>query len=237
MNMIYIIISVFALVLLLCFCLSIASFAYEKFYDKLMELSEIKVEGSDITAYQFVQLINNTKFSSCLEIIPIAGKTGDAYGGGKLYLSQNTLQSNSIASFTVISHELGHAMQDKEGRKLKRLNLFRKLIRFLGILFWPLVIVGIIMFVLVEELNLVGIILLSISLLSIFLALILKIVMISIEKDASKKAIRLLKEILSEKELREAKKLLNSAKLTYWADFFRAIFGWTMLTRKGNLFK
>lgn len=225
-----------ALAIGICFCLAIASFGYDRFYDKLVQLSKVKIENSSLSAYDYVQAVNASKFASRLEVLPIAGMTGDAYGGGKVYLSQNTLNSNSIASFAIISHELGHALQDKEG-KLKRLISLRKLIRFLGILFWPTLIAGVVLFFIGGNLRIIGIALMAVAGFSIVMALVLKMVTISIEKDASKRALVLLEGVLNKNELKEARKLLNSAKLTYWGDFFRAIFGWTMLTRKGKLFK
>ncbi len=231
-----IIIAVVVLIVGICFCLAIASFGYDRFYDKLVALSKVTIENSGLTAYDYVQAVNATKFGSKLEILAVEGMTGDAYGGGKVFLSQNTLQSNSLASFAIISHELGHALQDKEG-KLRKLYIFRKLIHFLGFLFVPLLVVGFILFLIGGNLWLVGIILMASAGLSILLALLLKVVTISIEKDASKRALVLLESILNKEEIKQARKLLNSAKLTYWGDFFRAIFGWTRLTKKGKLFK
>ncbi len=236
-----IIIAVIVLIVGICFCLAIASFGYDRFYDNLVALSKVTIENSGLTAYDYVQAVNATKFGSKLEIVAVSGMTDDAYGGGKVFLSQNTLQSNSVASFAIISHELGHALQDKEG-KLKKLIIFRKLIRFLGFLFVPLLVVGLVLFLIGNfwltegSFWLIGIILMSGAGFSILLALLLKIVTISIEKDASKRALVLLESVLNKNELKMAKKLLNSAKLTYWGDFFRAIFGWTRLTKKGKIF-
>ena len=68
------------------------------------------------------------------------------------------------------------------------------------------------------------------------LALFIKLRTISIEKDASKKAIILLQDYLNEKELKESKKFLNDAKLTYWADFLRIFLWWSGMSRKTKLF-
>ena len=37
-------------------------------------------------------------------------------------------------------------------------------------------------------------------------------------------------------EMKKAKRFLKDARLTYWADFLRAILGWTMLSKKSKLF-
>lgn len=230
-----IIIAVVTVILALCFCLAIANYGYEKFYDHLLKASKIQIEDKYIFPLDFVQEVNVTKFGGKLQVAKVPGMASDAYGGGMLYLSENTLNLNSIASYAIIAHELGHAIQDLEGRKLKRLIFMRKLIRVLGIFFWPLIIAGGVL-CFFPDLRIIGIGLAAAAAFSIFLAFVLKIMTISIEKDASKKAVKLLEKVLTAKELKEAKKLLSDAKLTYWADFFRALFGWTMLTRRGNLF-
>lgn len=220
----------------LCMCLAIANFGYERFYDKLLELSKVKIADSTLGTLEYVKLINDTLFNSRLQIHFIQGMTGDAYAKGNIFLSENTVNSNSLASFAVISHELGHALQDKEGRKLKRLIALTKIIRVFGILFWPLLIAGAVLFFIGGYLRVIGYILLAAAGISIILAFLLKLINISIEKDASKKALVLLKEVLNDKEMKQAKKLLNYAKMTYWALFLRSLFGWTLLTRKGKLF-
>ena len=50
--------------------------------------------------------------------------------------------------------------------------------------------------------------------------------------EASKNAIVFLSEVINEKELKQCKKFLNDARLTYWGDMFKTLLGWTMLTRK-----
>ena len=64
----------------------------------------------------------------------------------------------------------------------------------------------------------------------------LRLFIVYIEKDASKRALGLLKEIFSSQDLKLAKKYLNTARLTYWSDFMTLLFGWTGLTRKKKIF-
>ena len=68
------------------------------------------------------------------------------------------------------------------------------------------------------------------------LALVIKLMTIAIEKDASKKALGFLEMILGDEELRTAKSFLKDAGLTYWADFLRIILGWTGISKKSKLF-
>ena len=87
-----------------------------------------------------------------------------------------------------------------------------------------------------EQIFTKGLIMLAIAGGIFLLALFNKLFTISIEKDASKKAVIMLKDFLTEEELKKSKKFLKDARVTYWADFLRVILGWTALSRKTNLF-
>ena len=82
----------------------------------------------------------------------------------------------------------------------------------------------------------IGLVLLGIAVLIFLLALILKLVTISIEKDASKKGIVFLEEILDDLEMKRAKRFLKDARNTYWADFLKIVLFWTALSKKTQLF-
>jgi hypothetical protein len=232
---IWIIVGVIVLAFLLCFLLAIANYSGERFMDKYNEMNKIEAE-TRLSPLQYIQYIEDKYFKGKMEVVQISNVAGDAYSNGKLFLSGNTIQLNSLASFTIISHEMGHALQDEEGGKLKRLNRLRKFGRFLGVLLMPSIIAGIILLFFGGNLFIAGIGLISLGVLIFILALIIKIITISIEKDASKKAMVFLSEILGERQLKKCKKFLNDARLTYWAEFLRIILGWTGGTRKSKLF-
>ena len=232
-----IIIACVLLAVVICLCLAIANNAFEKFYEHLQELNKKTIKlGSYMTPDLFVTEINTEHFSGNLKILMISKLAGDAYSKGKLFLSQSSLSSNSIASYAVIAHELGHALQDKEGNKLKRLTFLRRLGRFVGVFFWPLIVLAVIFTLISADWLTIGIVLFAVAIGIFFLSLLIKFITISIEKDASRKAVDFLKLVLDEAELKEAKSLLKDAKLTYWADFFRSLFAWTFMTKKGKMF-
>ena len=216
-----IIIAVIAVAVLICFLLAVANFSYERFMARYKELDQV--------------YINHEYFQGKLQIVQISQVAGDAYGRGKLFLSTSTLSNNSIASFTIIAHEIGHAKQDREGKKLKRLNFMRKLGRFLGFFMTPLLIAGIIL-IFFENFRILSYILLACGVLIFLLALLLKLLTISIEKDASLKAIQFLEEIFDETEMKRAKRFLKDARLTYWADFLKIVLIWTAMSKKTKLF-
>ena len=229
-----VIIAVVAFAVLICFLLAIANNAYDRFLQRYKELD--KVPGaSGLTTKDFIGAINYEVFKNKLKIIQISQLAGDAYSGGKLYLSTRTLNNNSVASITIIAHELGHAKQDSEGKKLKVLKFLRILGKILGLLLPLCLIVGVVL-LFFENLFTYAIILLCSGAGIFLLALINKLFTIAIEKDASKKAIVFLEDYLSEEELKRAKRFLKDARLTYWADFLRIVLGWTGMSKRGKLF-
>ena len=227
--------AVIAVALLLCFLLAVANFSGERFMEKYEEMNRIEA-NTDLTPLQYIDYLLNKFFKRNMEIIQISKVAGDAYSKGKLFLSTDTIRRKSLASFTIISHELGHALQDIEGNKLTRLHFLRRLGRILGILLMPSIIAGIILLFFGETLFIVGACLLVFAVVVFILALIVKLMTISIEKDASAKAMVFLEDIFDERQLKLCKKFLNSARLTYWADFLRIVLGWTGVSRKGKLF-
>ena len=230
-----VIICVIAFAVLLCFLLAVANFSYDRFIQRYKELDRIPIQ-SGMTTFEFINQINYHVFKNKLKILQISQVAGDAYGKGKLFLSTRTINNNSLASITIIAHELGHAKQDIEGGKLKRLTFLRYLGKTLGILLPLCLIAGVILLFFGDAYFTYGIILLGVGAGIFLLALFNKLLTISIEKDASNKAIIFLKDYLSEGELRKAKRFLKDARLTYWADFLRIILGWTGFSKKSKLF-
>lgn len=224
---------VVAAAVLLCFLLAVANFSGERFMEHYEEVNKIEVR-CDQKPLQFVQEINKKHFGGKLRVGMVAKRAADAYAQGVIYLSPQTASINSIASFTIIAHELGHALQDKEGNKLRRMRVLRRLGRVLGLLLAPCLIAGAVLAIL--GMGLVSLILIGSAAFIFLLALYVKLRTISIEKDASKKALVLLDEYMTEEELKISKKFLNSAKLTYWADFLRVFLWWTAMSRKTKLF-
>ncbi|MFC1463846.1 MAG: zinc metallopeptidase [Candidatus Brachytrichaceae bacterium NZ_4S206] len=131
-------------------------------------------------------------------------------------LSQSS-QQNSVASVAVVAHELGHAMQDKENYgPLKLRGAIVPAVQLGG---W----VGPIMF-------LVGMLLASetlmwVGIIGFGLAALFAIVTLPVEFDASRRALAMLQtnRLLTDQELRGAKKVLDAAALTYVAAAAQAL--------------
>lgn len=156
-------------------------------------------------------------------------KLGDAYSPKyhTLILSEEVCNTASLSSLTIVAHELGHAVQHKNETPLFVLNqLVKGLTRLTNKLIFPLLIIGLFLYLLKIPNESLGAILMIISL-SLFLLHILElIVVIPLEYNASSRALKYLKEYnyLSPSEHRKAKKLLNVAAQTYIAGLFDDLF-------------
>lgn len=148
----------------------------------------------------------------------IAGNLTDHYdpSGKVLRLSDSVSGSNSIASIGVAAHEVGHAIQDKDGYAFLRLrNSIVPVVNIGSMLSMPLFFVGLIM----GSLNL-----LNIGILLFCGVLVFHLVTLPVEFDASARALRLLSDtgLLSSDEIGGAKAVLNAAALTYVAAMVMA---------------
>ena len=241
--MTYIIIAAIAVVgILLCFCLAVASFASDNFYEKLQQYQQIQ-NSQGIRTVDYVKAINNAMFDDKLRIERCA-EYDDHYSAGAVALSQTTMYSNSLASLATVSHELGHALQDTQGDKLRKHWRRKRIGRICGLFFMPTIIVGIVLNVLylVGVLPQVYILVLGLGCLAIgififLFALFLKYREIQIEKEASKFALKFLGQVLPKAECKACEEFLNSAKYTYWAVFFKTLLSWTFLTSKDSMFR
>lgn len=239
----YVIIGVaVAVVLLFCLALAIASFSAENFYEKLKENNNRR-NTYGISTLDYVENINKNHFDGRLKVGRCA-EYKDHYSSGVIALSEKTMNSNSLASLATVSHELGHARQDKEGDTLNKHWKMKRNGKICGFFFMPLVLLGIVISllnvfgVLSEKFYLyIGLALIGVAFLIFIFAVILKFKEIQIEKEASVFAIEYLREFLTEPEIKFCKEFLDSARLTYWAVLFKTLLGWTFLTSKDKMFR
>lgn len=224
-----------AVLLVLCLLLTIASFAGDKFYETYTTLLK-KNANSTMNVSGFINYLNSKYLNNQIQIKYINNLGGEHYNQKTKVVAINRSGEKSIASFAVVAHELGHAYQDVVQNKLKGFNVMRKTGVFIGRLFVPIVILGIVLLFFVENYILVLIGCGGGALLVIFFAVVIKVCTINIEKDATKKAISFLEEVLEKEDLKDCKKLLNDARLTYWSDLIKLLLGWSGLTRKTKMF-
>lgn len=138
-----------------------------------------------------------------------------------IVLSEEVFPSSSLAAIGISMHEFGHALQHHNKSPLfYTYIMFSFLSRISSIIFLPAIIFLIVsLFLDTFFLKLAMIIVTCLYVINLFS----RIIIIPVEKDASNRAIKLLKDynILDHKELKIVKKLLNVACFTYVGGFFK----------------
>ncbi len=131
-----------------------------------------------------------------------------------LRLSDATYNSQSVAAIGVAAHECGHAVQHAIGYAPLRFRGALVPIANLGsTIAWPLIIIGLLF---TGESSLLF---LNLGIIAFSLAVLFQIVTLPVEFNASNRAVRVLGStgLLYEDELRDTKKVLSAAALTYVA--------------------
>ena len=148
-----------------------------------------------------------------VEVERVSGQLTDHYDprAKVLRLSDSVGGSSSIAAIGVAAHEVGHAVQDKEGyAPLKFRNAFVPVANIGSMSAFPLFFIGLLMSA--KPLIDIGIVL--------FLSVVaFHLVTLPVEFDASSRALRLLggTGMLTQGEIKGAKSVLDAAALTYVA--------------------
>ncbi len=155
-----------------------------------------------------------------VQIQQVQGKLSDHYDPRKktLKLSRGVFQGNSVASLAIAAHELGHALQDKEGYiPLRFRSMLVPAVNVGSTLGWILIMVGLLI-------NATGLAWLGVFAFSG--GAIFALATLPVELNASARAKRLLSQsgiIQGEREKQGVNSVLNAAALTYVASLFTAV--------------
>ncbi|BFL76293.1 zinc metallopeptidase [Finegoldia magna] len=178
-------------------------------FDKYKKITNSK----GLTGKEMARVLLDYEGLSDIEIVNVQGSLTDYYDSSKkvLALSDAVYNSQSISAVSVASHEVGHAIQDKENYGFLRFreSLF-PVVNFASKSVWILILLGFMfsMRPLVEF----GIILFSATVL-------FQLITLPVEFDASSRAIRALSNgLLADDEIEPAKQVLKAAALTYIAS-------------------
>lgn len=150
----------------------------------------------------------------------VSGKMTDHYDPRSkvLRLSSGVYQGNSVAALAIAAHELGHAMQDKEGyAPLKFRAAIVPAVNIGSYLGWILIIIGLLLNF--TTLAWLGIVVFSAGALFALATL-------PVELNASKRARQLLVEsglIVGSDEMSGVNNVLNAAAMTYVAALITAV--------------
>jgi len=155
-----------------------------------------------------------------VQIQSVQGELNDHYDPKKkvLKLSRDVYQGQSVASLAIAAHELGHAMQDKEGYlPLQFRSMLVPAVNIGSTLGWILIMVGLLI-------NLTGLAWLGVFAFSG--GAVFALATLPVEINASARAKKLLNQsglIQGQKEKEGVNKVLNAAALTYVASLFTAV--------------
>ena len=158
-----------------------------------------------------------------INIIKVRGELTDYYNHRKkiLALSESVYDSCSIAALGVACHEVGHALQYKtKYAPIKIRNVIIPICNIASNMLWIFVILGAIFFY-----SPVGIIFWWIGIGIFGLSVLVNLVTLPVEYNASNRALQLLEQssILTQEETKYAKEVLYAAGLTYVASLVISI--------------
>lgn len=152
----------------------------------------------------------------------VAGNLTDHYDPRSkvLRLSDATYQQTSVAAIGVAAHECGHAIQHARGyAPLSIRSAIVPVANFGSSIAWPLIIIGLIMNSQTSQLFL------NLGVIAFSMAVLFQVVTLPVEFNASRRALKILGNtgMLYPDEVRETRKVLTAAALTYVAGAASAI--------------
>ena len=156
----------------------------------------------NMTGKEVARKILDNNGLNYVDILQTKGSLTDHYNPltKKIFLSENTYGSKSIAAAAVAAHEVGHAIQDKESYSYLRFR--NKILIFISFIFNFM------------EMFDAGIVLLLVGLL-------FQLITLPVEFNASNRAKEQLKScgLLEKNDISGTKSMLNTAAFTYVASF------------------
>lgn len=175
----------------------------------------IKVKSSsNLTGAEAARQVLDNNGLSNIQVIETKGYLSDHYDPSKkvVALSSSNYHFASIGAVSVACHECGHAIQDKDNYTFMRIRAsLVPVVNFTSYAGYIAMLLG----VLFSSLNLIWL-----GIFSEVAILIFQLITLPVEFDASKRALKEIEKynILNDKELKQGKKVLTSAALTYVAS-------------------
>ena len=180
-------------------------------YSKYKKISNsIKLSGQEIAR----AILDNNNLSN-VHIVETSGNLSDHYDPSRkvIKLSKEIFNGETIAASAVAAHEVGHAIQDKEGYIFMRIRSvlvpFVNIVNYLG---YFVIIIGVLA-------GLTGYLLMGI--LIILITLIFQLITLPVEFDASRRALEELKKIGNYDEGTDV--MLRAAAFTYVASVISSL--------------
>lgn len=205
----------------------LAAYAQTKVSSTYAKYSKV-LSKSGMSGSQVARLLLDCADLKNIRITQVSGSLTDHFDPKKqiIALSTSVHDSTSVAALGVAAHEVGHAIQEKDGYlpyKIRRFII--PVTNFLSTMLWPLVILGLVFNFAAVPGSIIGDIFLWSGVIVFGFATLVDLVTLPVEFNASKRAINTLykTEILDPSETAGAKKVLSAAALTYVAALLNSI--------------
>lgn len=202
--------TIYVVLMVVCFAFSL--WAQASVNSAFRRFSQVATRRG-LTGRQAAECVLRANGVGGIRFARIAGNLTDNFNPktGVISLSNGVYDSTSVASVGVAAHEAGHAVQHAVGYGPIRLRMaIIPICSFGSRLSWPLLAIGL----------LVGITpLIGLGVAFFALSTLFQLVTLPVELDASRRALKALKEggLLTESELPMARKTLTAAAMTYLA--------------------
>lgn len=199
------------LILLIILIPLIAQVSVKGSYSKYSKVENDK----NLTGKEVARMILDKNGLNNVEIFETNGELTDYYDPRKkrVVLSSSIYKGTSISSASVAAHEVGHAIQDKEGYFFLRFRSFLvPIVNFTSHISSLFIIIGFA----AEALNLI-----DIGIILLLVGLFFQLITLPVEFNASFRAKDQLKDIglYSKKNINGTNSVLNAAAFTYIAGF------------------
>lgn len=204
------------ILLLVAFIITIMAQTYiTTTYNKYKKINTKK----NITGFETARMILDSHGLQNIYVTEVNGILQDHYDPNRktIRLSSDIFHGSSIASCAIASHEVGHAIQDKEGYSFFKIrSTMFPLVNFATYTGYFSILIGIIF----GSINLFWI-----GIAMEIIILLYQIVTLPVEFDASNRALKELRKngVLTNKEQESSKEILKAAAFTYVAGVLSTI--------------
>jgi Zn-dependent membrane protease YugP len=187
-----------------------AQFKVRSAYTRFLQVRN----GYNITGYEAAQRLLQNNGLDGIQLAETPGELTDHYDprGKSLHLSQGVARSASVAALGIVAHEVGHAVQDREGYLMMKLRGGLVPVVQIGSWLGPIIFIAG-MLLSLGNLSTVGLILFSGT-------LVFSLVTLPVEYNASSRAIAMLQTsglVSGGEEEKGVRAVLSAAALTYVA--------------------
>ena len=175
--------------------------------------------NNDLTGYDVARKILDENNLKDLLIVETKGTLTDHYDPTRkvIRLSSDIYHNSSIATQAVAAHEVGHALQDKEGYIfLKIRNFIFPIVNIVSRFSYYLILIGF-LFEIID--------LLYLGIAAVTIGLLFQVITLPVEFNASKRAIKEIEKLklTTNRETSGMKEMLTAAALTYVAGLLAGI--------------